>query len=111
MISIVIEIISLELAPNSSLLLSEKERFVYVEYSFLGFKGHLMETQSMQLPQKSLDPVFFRFTQRFDINPSDNEDQLEALKSMIESNSLKSIQFMVIEEPIDNEDSECEEIG
>lgn len=111
-ISIEIEIISLELDTNSNLLLlTDKGRFIYIEYTFLGFKGHLMETQSLPLPQKSSEPVFFRFTQRFDVNPADSEEQLHILESMVASDSTKSIKFIVVDEPFGDEKGECEEIG
>lgn len=109
-----IEIISLELAPNSSLLNNEEARFLYVEYSFLGYKGHLLETQSLLLPRKASESIFYRFRQRFEIRSDENEKQINMLLSMIKKNSKYPIKFFVVSEPIsfdENDDDECEEIG
>lgn len=101
------------MAPTSNLL-SEDHRFLYVEYSFLGYKGHLLETQS-PCPRKINEIVFYRFNQRFEITPK-NDEQLKLLMSMVEKNSKHQIKFLVVSEPInldgdEEEEGECEEIG
>lgn len=70
-----------------------------------------METQSLPLPRKSSEPVFFRFIQFFDVNPGENEEQFCILKSLVATTSTESIKFMVISEPIGDENGDCEEIG
>lgn len=111
--TIEIEVTSLELVPNSSLLKADEAQFLYVEYSFLGYKGHLLETQSLPQPRKANEAIFYRFNQKFVINPEENEKQFKLLKAMLAKHSKEQLKFFVVREPIvgDENDEECEEAG
>lgn len=107
-----IEIINIVLCENSSLLTNENANFLYIEYSFLNFKGHLLETQSLPKPKKSEESVYYHFQNSFEIRPSEDKKQFKMLKSMLEKNSKLPIKFMIVSEPLENEeDEECEEVG
>lgn len=107
-----IEIVSLELIPHSKLLTESDSKFLYVEYAFLGYQGHLLESNSLKMP-RSNEPVYFRFSQKFKINPTENEKQFKMLKSMLLPKSKDQIKFLVVSEPNneDKDDGECEEVG
>lgn len=107
-----IEIVNLIICENSSMLTNENSKFIYIEYTFLGYKGHLMETQSLQKPTKAGEALFYHFENTFEIRPSEDKRQFKILKSMLEKKSKVPIKFMIISEPLDNqENGECEEIG
>lgn len=108
---VAIEIVSLSLVEDSELLKSDEVKYLYVEYSFLGYKGHLLETQSLPQPTKPDEDLFYRFKQKFEINPEDNEKQLQMLQSMLSKDTKKQIKFFVVSEPIESEDKDCDEVG
>lgn len=112
--TIEIEIVSLALVPDSSLLQADG-KFLYVEYSFLGYIGHLLETPSLPQPKKADEPTFYHFSQKFDLN-SENEKQLKILKTMVLDGTENPLKFLIVTEPVENDnntqnEANCEEIG
>jgi hypothetical protein len=107
-----IEIVNLVVSENSSLLTNENAQFLYIEYTFLNYKGHLMETQSLPNPRKSGVAIFYHFDNTFELQPAEDKKQFKMLKSMLEKNSKLPLKFMIISEPLENqEEGDCEEIG
>lgn len=109
--TIEIEIIKLELCENSALLENTNTNFLYVEYSFMNYKGYLLETQSLPKPKKSGESTVYNLTRKFDINPQDKD--FNHFKSMVEKKSKSPIKFLIVSEPIDTEDDDgdCDEVG
>lgn len=109
-----IEIINLVFCENSSLLTKANANFLYIEYSFLNYKGHLLETQALPRPKRPEEKIFYHFNNSFDIRPSEDKKQFKLLKRMLEENSKFPIKFLIVSEPVENqdqEDGECEEVG
>lgn len=109
-----IEIINLVMCEDSSLLTDDSANFLFVEYSFLNYKGHLLETQSLPKPKKSGECTYYHFYRSFEVRPSENRRQFKMLKIMLEKNSKHNLKFLIVSEPItiDQEDSgDCEEVG
>jgi hypothetical protein len=113
--TIEIGIISLELTPNSSFLAEDNNKLLYVEYQFLGYLGHMLETQSLQKPKKANEPIFYRYSQKFEVKPDSDKKKMKLLKSMVEKNSSNPLKFIIVSEPSDiddiNNDEQCEEMG
>lgn len=109
--TIEIEVIKLELCENSALLEDNNANFLYVEYTFMNYKGYLLETQSLPKPKKSGDSIIYQMTRKFDINPHDKD--FKHFKAMIEKKSKTPIRFLIVSEPIDAKDGggDCEEVG
>lgn len=110
-----VDIVSLELIPNSIFLRFKKPKFLYVEYEFLGHFGHLLETESLKLPDKTNTPIFFKYTQEFFIKPDIDVNKMKILKSMVEKDSTNPMKFRIIDEPIEmdevDSENECKELG
>lgn len=107
-----IEIINLVICEDSSLLTNEDAHFLYIEFTFLDFKGHLMETQSLPKPKKAGESIFYHFENIFELQPAEDKKQFKMLKLMLEKNSKLPIKFMIVSEPLENEEKgECQEIG
>lgn len=119
--TIEIEIIKFELSESSSLLENENANFLYIEYSFLNYKGHLLETQSLPKPKKSGVSTVYKLSTKFEINPAEHEEEFDLLKKTIEKKSKNPIKFLIVSEPINAvKDSsnttstlqtECEDVG
>jgi hypothetical protein len=111
--TIEIEIIKLELCENSALLEDNNANFLYVEYTFMNYKGYLLETQSLPKPKKSGDSIIYQMTRKFDINPHDND--FKHFKAMIDKKSKSPLRFLIVSEPIDAKEDDssgdCEEVG
>ncbi|CAO1319480.1 unnamed protein product [Diamesa hyperborea] len=106
-----IEIVSLQLTANTNFICDDSIQKLYVEYSFLGYKGHLLETpQSLFKPKKENELMYYRFHKKFELKSDENEKQLKLLKAMLEKNTKKHLRFLIVSEPIDEND-ECEEVG
>ena len=109
-----IEVINLVMCENSSLLTNDNVNFLFVEYSFLNYKGHLLETQSLPKPKKSCDCTYYHFKRTFELRPSENQKQFKMLKVMLAKKSKQHLKFLIVSEPIsnDNEDTgDCEGVG
>ncbi|XP_070489826.1 flagellar attachment zone protein 1-like [Chironomus tepperi] len=110
--SIEIEIIKLELCENSALLDDDDANFLYVEYTFMNYKGYLLETQSLPKPKKSGDSIIYNMTRKFDINPQDKD--FKHFKAMVDKKSNSPIKFLIVSEPIDAKEEDggdCDEVG
>jgi hypothetical protein len=100
---------------------NDKIKKIYVEYTFLGYAGHLLETpQSLQKPKNSRDLLVYNFRNTFDIDTGiETEPNYKAsiLLGMLVPDSKYLLKFTVISEPfeedlIDNNDTaECMEFG
>lgn len=54
--------------------------------------------------------MYYRFHKKFELKSDENEKQLKLLKAMLEKNTKKQLRFLIVSEPIDEND-ECEEVG
>lgn len=107
-----IEVINLAFCEDSSLLTNEKFKYLYVEYSFMMYKGHLLETQALSKPQNSNESIFYHFNNTFEIRPAEDKKRFKVLKSMLEKNSKNHLKFFIVSEPLEKQnDEECEEVG
>lgn len=90
---------------------------LYVEYTFLGFFGHLYETpESVNKSINSL--MIFNFRKDFELEKSTHGKQLKMLMEMLKDGTKHPLRLVVVSEPTssdlenDNEELfECEEIG
>jgi hypothetical protein len=120
-----IEVISLE--ATTSFNSDDKNKLLFVEYSFLDYKGHLLETQSLPAPKKPNDLTVFRHVQKFVFDTLKHAKQIKILSSMLSNNSnTEPIKFYVVSESVENSNinkdddddddlnnkqKECEEVG
>jgi hypothetical protein len=108
---------SLELVPESTWLIDDTIENLYIEYTFLEYKGHLLETpQSMMKPSRPGETVFYRFRRKFELRPDEHEKQLKILKSMLTKDTNLPLRFLIVNEPIDingtdESDGDCQEVG
>lgn len=106
-----IEVISLEATENLTKTCTNDE-LLYVEYSLLGWNGHLLETQGIQAPHKSNEILFYRQTQRFQLDPLEHAEQIKKLISMLDMSCADSnIKFFVVQEGGHERRQECREVG
>ncbi len=111
-----IEIVSLQILP-SDLMNDESVQQLYVEYTFLSYRGHLLETpQSLPKPLSTEDVLQFNYRKEFKLDLKKDIKQLKILRSMLEYNSPLPLRFLLISEPTEfdlenDEDAECEEVG
>lgn len=89
-----------------------------MEYSFLDYQGHLLETQALPVPTKSNDTTFYRHVQKFTLDTTKHSKQIKILNSMLSrsSNIVEPIKFYVVSESVEinegeYEQKECEEVG
>lgn len=105
------------MVPDSTWLIDDTVENLYVEYTFLDYKGHLLETpQSMVKPERSCDPIFYRFRRKFELRSDKHESQLKILKSMLKNDTNVPLRFLIVNEPIDiygtdENDGDCQEVG
>jgi Retinitis pigmentosa G-protein regulator interacting C-terminal len=114
-------VIEIEVNSLEAVSCFKKDKLLFVEYSFLDFKGHLLETQSLPAPSKPNDLTIYRHVQKFVLDTSKHAKQIKILSSMLSTNNSNSepIKFYVVSESVDddtNEDDElnhkeCEEVG
>lgn len=113
--SLTIEIVSLEIYPESEIMMNRSIKFIYMEYTFLGHKGHLLETpQSLPKPLPGIK-LMYEFRKSFDFDYKQNFSEIRTLHKLLHSN-FPTIKFLIISEPSQedlhvNPDLECEEIG
>lgn len=86
---------------------------LYIEYTFLDYKGHLLETpQSLPMPRSADVELAFNFRQSFKINFKTQKRQIALIRDMLKPNTETPIRFLIINEPIlEEETSECAEVG
>lgn len=70
-----------------------------------------MESQSFPLPRKASEPIVYHFTQQFDIKPVEKEKQYKMMKAMVKKDSKEQIKFLIVSEPMDDDDKDCDEVG
>lgn len=106
---IVITIHKLRLYPNTTIARNEDVEQVFIEYSFLDKEGPELETP--QSFPKSLAPIEFNFTKKYEIDLTDQRENCELLAEMIKNR--ESLKFTIVSEPIEDETKcqTCEEIG
>jgi Retinitis pigmentosa G-protein regulator interacting C-terminal len=115
-----IEIISLKFREDSGIFDDSTIKQIYVEYNFLGYAGHLLETpQSIAITSTSNGRLVYNFRNTFDVESGyDSEPSFKAsiLLSMLMPTSKNLLKFICVNEPteedlVQNEDAECSEIG
>lgn len=117
--SIEIEVISLEATQNLLTSSLNNDELFFVEYSFLGWHGHLLETVGVPAPKKPNETIFYRHAQKFILDSSKHAEQIKILKSMLTNDtSSDPIKFYVVSEEKENDEpsskttgGECREVG
>lgn len=91
---------------------------LYIEYSFLGSKGHLLETPiSLPKPENCKEKLNYNFRKTFEFDTTiDSGRQIAEFVNMLREDSKTKIRFLIINEPIQTngiKDSnlECKEVG
>lgn len=97
---------------NAYALTDPKLTQLYIEYTFLDYKGHLLETpQSLPMPRSADEELPFNFRQSFKIDLR-TQKQIALIKDMLKPDTETPIRFLVINEPLGEEEtSECAEVG
>lgn len=118
-----IEVISLEATSDLITTCSfDNDELLFVEYSFLGWNGHLLETRGLPVPKKSGETIFYRQTQKFVLDSSKHLEQIKILSSMLASDtSTDPIKFYLVSEEMETDEHhnnpshqstrECQEVG
>ncbi|XP_019886035.2 uncharacterized protein LOC105275530 isoform X2 [Ooceraea biroi] len=111
--TIIIEIVSISLLEESSIIEDDEVHLLYVEYSFLGHRGEDMETISVQKPQIANQEMFYNFKRKFQIDEQTHPMERETLRTMLAKSVNPNIKFIIISEPLpeETEIKECEDIG
>jgi hypothetical protein len=97
------------------------DELLFVEYSFLGWHGHLLETQGLPAPKQPHETIFYRQAQMFVLDPSKHAEQIKILSSMLSSDAhADPMKFYVVSEAMEDDKSdmqrwhsrsECREVG
>ncbi|XP_053985525.1 uncharacterized protein LOC128879970 [Hylaeus volcanicus] len=111
--TIAIEIVNIILFPKSFVMEDEDIQLLYVEFSFLGYCGSDMETISVQKPTSPDQKLTFNFRKKFQVDEKRHAVQDNILRAMLNESTNPSIRFIVVSEPLPEEDDtkECVEIG
>ncbi|CAK9813800.1 Protein fantom [Anthophora quadrimaculata] len=111
--TIVIEIVSLTLFPQTNLMQNEEYQLLYIEYCFLGFCGAEMETVSLQKPQPPNQQLAYNFKRKFRVDEETHAMQNNILRAMLDKTTNPNIKFIVVCEPLPDETDtkECVEVG
>lgn len=112
-----IEIISLQIS-DQDVLSNPEIKQLYIEYSFLGSKGHLLETPiSLPKPENGKEKLNYNFRKTFEFDTiKDSGKQIADFIDMLREDSKTKIRFLIINEPkqfdgIKDSTLECKEVG
>ncbi|KOC64845.1 X-linked retinitis pigmentosa GTPase regulator-interacting protein 1 [Habropoda laboriosa] len=110
---IIIEVVSLTIFPQTSLMQNKEYQLLYIEYCFLGFCGAEMETVSLQKPQPPNQQLAYNFKRRFLVDEEKHTLQNNILRAMLDKTANPNIKFIVVCEPLPDETDtkECVEVG
>ncbi|KAI4502119.1 hypothetical protein M0802_002801 [Mischocyttarus mexicanus] len=111
--TIVIEIESVYLFENSSVMRDDDVHLLYVEYSFLGYRGADMETESLPKPKISRKPLIYNFQKTFPIDEKYHAIERNTLRAMLDESINPNIKFILVSEPLPEETDtkDCMELG
>ncbi|XP_047356509.1 LOW QUALITY PROTEIN: uncharacterized protein LOC124951742 [Vespa velutina] len=111
--TIVIEINKIILFENSSVMLDDEVHLLYVEYSFLGYRGADMETESVMKPKTAKEPLIYNFKKIFPIDEEYHPIERNTLRAMLNESINPNIKFILVSEPLPEETDikDCVEIG
>ncbi|XP_014599613.1 PREDICTED: uncharacterized protein LOC106784511 [Polistes canadensis] len=111
--TIVIQIASVNLFENSSVMRDDDVHLLYVEYSFLGYRGADMETESLPKPKIPRKPLIYNFTKTFPIDEKYHAIERNTLRAMLDESINPNIKFILVSEPLPEETDtkDCMEIG
>ncbi|CAK9808367.1 Protein fantom [Anthophora plagiata] len=111
--TIIIEVVSLTLFPQTNLMQNEEYQLLYIEYCFLGFCGAEMETVSLQKPKPPNQQLAYNFKRKFRVDEETHALQNNILRAMLDKTTNPNIKFILVCEPLPNETDtkECVEVG
>ncbi|XP_015180261.1 PREDICTED: uncharacterized protein LOC107068431 [Polistes dominula] len=111
--TIVIQIASVNLFENSLVMRDDDVHLLYVEYSFLGYRGADMETESLPKPKIPRKPLIYNFRKTFPIDEKYHAIERNTLRAMLDESINPNIKFILVSEPLPEETDtkDCMEIG
>ncbi|KAF7394547.1 hypothetical protein HZH66_007721 [Vespula vulgaris] len=111
--TIIIQIVKINLFENSSVMLDDDVHLLYVEYSFLGYRGADMETESIPKPKTYTEPLIYNFRKVFSIDEEYHSIERNTLRAMLHQSINPNIKFILVSEPLPAETDikDCVEIG
>ncbi|XP_046823536.1 uncharacterized protein LOC124426194 [Vespa crabro] len=111
--TIVIQINKIILFENSSVMLDTEVHLLYLEYSFLGYRGADMETESVMKPKTAEEPLIYNFKKIFPIDEEHHSIERNTLRAMLNESINPNIKFILVSEPLPEETDikDCMEIG
>ncbi|XP_035730778.1 uncharacterized protein LOC118445425 [Vespa mandarinia] len=111
--TIVIQINKIILFENSSVMLDNEVHLLYLEYSFLGYRGADMETESIMKPKTAKEPLIYNFKKIFPIDEEYHSIERNTLRAMLNESINPNIKFILVSEPLPEETDikDCVEIG
>ncbi|XP_043672399.1 uncharacterized protein LOC122631144 [Vespula pensylvanica] len=111
--TIIIQIVKINLFENSSVMLDDDVHLLYVEYSFLGYRGADMETESIPKPKTYTEPLIYNFRKVFSIDEEYHSIERNTLRAMLHESINPNIKFILVSEPLPAETDvkDCVEIG
>ncbi|XP_043475267.1 uncharacterized protein LOC122506909 isoform X2 [Leptopilina heterotoma] len=109
---IIIELKSIRLFKESTIFLNPNIVQLYIEYSFLGYFGKDMETYSVPVPESPMLEMKYNFKKEFQIDGKNHSKQREILRKMLTGHLDPCINFILVSEPLPEEQfKDCEEVG
>ncbi|KAL2728987.1 uncharacterized protein V1478_006619 [Vespula squamosa] len=111
--TIIIQIVKINLFENSSVMLDDNVHLLYVEYSFLGFRGADMETESIVKPKSFEEALIYNFKKIFPIDKEYHSIERNTLRAMLHQSTNPNIKFILVSEPLPEETDtkDCVELG
>nr|KAF7421412.1 hypothetical protein H0235_009248 [Vespula pensylvanica] len=94
-------------------MLDDDVHLLYVEYSFLGYRGADMETESIPKPKTYTEPLIYNFRKVFSIDEEYHSIERNTLRAMLHESINPNIKFILVSEPLPAETDvkDCVEIG
>ncbi|KAH0539709.1 hypothetical protein KQX54_007455 [Cotesia glomerata] len=109
---IIIKISRLKLYKNCPLLKNPDIRQLYIEFSFLGYRGSELETKSVPKPRTYHEEMYFNYKKKFKLDEKENPQQWKKLRAMLTGAEDPNIQFKIVSEPLEGEhEKDCVEVG